>query len=124
MIHILASGVLLSAQARTSAKGKPYVTGLLKASGKDGDAFVSFICFAEEAQAELLALRAGDGLSIAGPGKLTEWTGKDGTEKHGLSVIVDRLLVNKPRPRPKAAPAPRPAPEASTVEEFNDAIPF
>jgi hypothetical protein len=126
LINILASGVLTGApRSRTSANGKSYVTGSLRASGKESDIFVSFICFAEEAQAELLALHPGDGLSIAGPGKLTEWTGKDGTQKHGLSVVVDRLLVNKPRPRPKAAPREKPAPApAMAGAEFEDEIPF
>ncbi len=41
--------------------------------------------------AALLALHKGDALAIAGRAKLSSWT-KDGEEKHGLSVVADRVL--------------------------------
>jgi single-stranded DNA-binding protein len=42
--------------------------------------------------AALLALSKGDSCAIAGRGKLSEWT-KDGEQKHGLSVIADKVLT-------------------------------
>jgi hypothetical protein len=40
---------------------------MLKSSSQDEDAVVSFICFAEDAQQELLPLAAGGAVAIAGP---------------------------------------------------------
>lgn len=125
MIHVMASGILFGApQRRTSAKGTDYCTGLVKSPGKDGDCFVSFVCFSDDAQAELLALSAGDAVAISGMGKLTAWTGRDGQEKHGLSIVAERVLPHKPTPKAKAKPKPPAAPATAEAEPFNDSIPF
>jgi hypothetical protein len=39
----------------------------------------------------LLEHREGATIAVAGPAKLSEWTGRDGAAKHGLSLIVDQL---------------------------------
>jgi hypothetical protein len=39
-----------------------------------------------------VALQRGDSCAIAGCAKLTTWT-KDGEQKHGLSVVADRVLT-------------------------------
>jgi len=53
---------------------------------------VSVIAFDANAVAGLLALQRGDSASIAGRAKLSSWT-KDGEEKHGLSVVADKVLT-------------------------------
>ena len=53
---------------------------------------VSVITFNTDTVAAILALAKGDSCSIAGRGNLTSWT-KDGEEKHGLSVVADKLLT-------------------------------
>lgn len=53
---------------------------------------VSVIAFDANAVATILALSKGDACAIAGRGKLTSW-GKAGEEKHGLSVVADRVLT-------------------------------
>ena len=53
---------------------------------------VSAIAFAPDAVAALLALTKGDAIAIAGRAKLTSWE-KNGEEKHGLSVVVDKVLT-------------------------------
>ena len=40
----------------------------------------------------MAALGAGDALSVTG-GKLSYWAGKDGQERHGLSVTADGVLT-------------------------------
>lgn len=42
--------------------------------------------------AGLLALAKGDACAIAGRGKLSTWE-KAGEEKHGFSVVADRVLT-------------------------------
>jgi single-stranded DNA-binding protein len=49
------------------------------------------IVFNADAVAALLALAKGDACSIAGRAKLTSWE-KDGEQRHGLSVVADRVL--------------------------------
>lgn len=39
----------------------------------------------------ILALSRGDSVAIAGRAKLSSWQ-KDGEEKHGLSVVADRVM--------------------------------
>lgn len=42
--------------------------------------------------AALLALTRGDSCAIVGRAKLSTWT-KDGEEKHGLSVVAEKMLT-------------------------------
>lgn len=53
---------------------------------------VSIIAFNADAVAALLALQRGDSCAIAGRAKLTSWE-KDGEQKHGLSVVADKVLT-------------------------------
>ena len=94
MLSILASGTLVSdPRERTTATGKPYATASLRVACEDADAMlVSVIAFAADAGAALLALQRGDSVAIAGRAKLSSWT-KDGEQKHGLSVVVDKVLT-------------------------------
>lgn len=94
MLSILASGTLVNDPvSRTSATGKTYATASLRVPAEDSDALlVSVIAFNADAVQALLALQRGDSCSIAGRGKLTSWT-KDGEEKHGLSVVADKVLT-------------------------------
>lgn len=93
MLSVLASGTLVGHPvARTSATGKSYATGSLRVPAEDSEALlVSVIAFAPDAVAAILALTKGDSCAIAGRAKLTSWT-KDGEERHGLSVVADRVL--------------------------------
>ena len=94
MLSVLMSGTLVSdPKERTSAAGKPYATALLRVPCEDADPMlVSIIVFAADVVAALLALSRGDSCAIAGRGKLASWE-KDGEEKHGLSVVADKVLT-------------------------------
>ncbi len=94
MLNVLASGTLVSdPKRRTSTTGKDYATGTMRVPAEDAEAMlVSIITFTADAVAALLALSKGDSCAIAGRAKLTSWT-KDGGEKHGLSVVADRVLT-------------------------------
>ena len=94
MLNILATGTLISdPQRRTSAKGATYATGSLRVPSDGADAvLVSLIAFATDAVDALLAHSKGDALAVAGRAKLSSWTGRDGNEAHGLSVVAERIL--------------------------------
>jgi len=94
MLSVLCSGTLVSDPvSRTSAARKIYCTASLR-TPVDGDEamLASVIAFSDSAVAALLALSKGDSCSIAGRAKLSSWT-KDGEERHGLSVVADKVLT-------------------------------
>lgn len=94
MLAVLCTGTLIGApRQRTTATGKPYATASMRVPAEAADAMlVSVIAFDAEAVAALLALAKGDSCAIAGRAKLSSWT-KDGEEKHGLSVVADKVLT-------------------------------
>lgn len=93
MLSVLCSGTLVSdPRERTTAAGKAYATGQMRVPAEDAEAtLVSVIAFAADAVTGLLALAKGDALAIAGRAKLTSWE-KGAEEKHGMSVVADRVL--------------------------------
>lgn len=94
MLNTLASGTLIAdPRRRTSANGKDYATAALRVPLEDGDALIaSLICFDEHAVTALIALTKGDSCAIVGRAKLSTWE-KNGEQRHGLSVTVDRVLT-------------------------------
>jgi single-stranded DNA-binding protein len=110
MLSLLASGTLISDPVeRQSVAGKAYATASLRVPCEDSDPMLlSVIAFNADAVQALLALSKGDSLSIAGRAKLSSWE-KDGEQKHGLSVVADRVLssyqAGKQRSRAREAEA-------------------
>ncbi len=89
-LHVLATGTLLADPvARQGAKGQ-FATATIRVATDDGAVLVSAVAFGRLAD-DLLDRRAGDAVAIAGRARLTEWTGRDGTEHHGVSVVVEQL---------------------------------
>jgi single-stranded DNA-binding protein len=128
-LYVLASGTLVAdPQPRTSAAGKQYITASMRVpiDGEDS-VLASLIAFESDAIKALAQLHKGDPVSVAGQGKLTTWTGRDGTEKRGLGVTVQAVLsVYQARKRMREAqqledPRPyssdEPSPEVHGSEE-------
>lgn len=94
MLSVLASGTLAAAPAeRTSAKGSTYATALMRVPCDGEDALLcSLIAFNTGVVESLLALGKGDSLACTGRAKLSSWTAKDGTEAHGLGLVVERIM--------------------------------
>jgi single-stranded DNA-binding protein len=90
---VLASGKLIKPPAtRTAMNDEPYTVASMRAASDDGDVLVSLIAFGPAGRV-LAALGAGDALSVTGRAKLSHWAGKDGQERHGLSVTSDAVLT-------------------------------
>ncbi len=65
---------------------------------------VSLVAFSDTAVQALLELRKGDQAAVAGSAKPTSWTGRDGKECHGLSIIVERVMsLYEVRQRPRGS---------------------
>lgn len=96
---------------RTTANGAAYITANVRVPVEGGDAqFVAVVAFEEDVRAALAGMVKGDPVSLCGPAKLRTWTGRDGGEKHGLSVLALRVIGGKPerRRRQRQQPAARP----------------
>ncbi len=80
-------------EQRTTAAGKAMVTGAIVVDlGRDGEMPEWFSLAASGTAGEALA-RHGKGEMIAVSGRLTKssWTGQDGAERSGFSVLVDTI---------------------------------
>jgi len=96
-LHVLASGALIGdPQRREGAKGE-FAIATIRASGEE-TVLVSIIAFGDEAE-HLLKLSKGDQLAVSGRARLTSWTGRDGVEKHGISLVAEQIASAKPRRR-------------------------
>lgn len=93
MLSILANGTLIDDPVeRRSVNDEPYVSCTMRVPDDDGETtLVSVVSFNPTAVAALLALRRGIDCAVAGRAKLTSWN-ENGVERHGLSVVADRVL--------------------------------
>jgi single-stranded DNA-binding protein len=92
MLHALILGTLVSDPVRRTTKtGNPFATGTLRVATDDGESILVSVAAFGDMAPRLLAHHQGSTLSVAGRGKLTSWTGKDGAEKHGISITVTEL---------------------------------
>jgi hypothetical protein len=73
-----------------------FATALLRAATEEGATFVSLIAFADLAE-RLLELGKGDAVAVSGRAKLSSWTGKDGAERHRLSIVATEIGAARPR---------------------------
>jgi single-stranded DNA-binding protein len=132
-VFVLITGSLWkNPEQRSSSKtGKLFVTATLKVSSDNSTDFWSITAFSESVQAELLRLGAGDALSAQGKLEIKTYTGNDGTQKIGRSIVADSVLALRQPPRekkPKAKPAPSTQEQSSTSTttdpDLDDEIPF
>jgi single-stranded DNA-binding protein len=92
MLHCLVLGTLISDPVRRTTKtGNPFGTGTLRVATEDGESVLASIAAFGDMAQPLLAHHQGSTLSVAGKARLTSWTGKDGAEKHGISITVTEL---------------------------------
>jgi single-stranded DNA-binding protein len=90
-LYLLATGTLTADPIqRTSQTGNVFATGSLRVATEDGVVFVSLIAFADQAE-RLLVHRQGSAIAAAGRAKMAGWTGKDGAERHGLSIVAEQI---------------------------------
>ncbi|QXP94367.1 single-stranded DNA-binding protein [Methylococcus capsulatus] len=98
-IHVLLSGELhRDPVQRTSASGKTFVTANVRSQSDGEIIWCSVITFSEDAQAELMRLRAGDALSVSGKAKLGVYQ-KGDEYRASLDVVASSVIALKPKPR-------------------------
>lgn len=100
----MAQGTLVAdPQQRVGASGKPFALCSLRCATDDDAVIVNAICFGATVDT-VMAAKKGDELCLSGAGSLRTWTGKDGQERTGLSITVNRAMsLYEVRKRRKAA---------------------
>lgn len=130
----LVSGVLYRApEFRISKAGKPFVTATIRVKDGDTTAWWKVICFSESAQAELMRLGDGDGVSVQGSLRVETYE-KNGETKVSFTVVADAVLPlrrareRKPKPATPhdswAAPDRLRDDRPKADADLNDSIPF
>ena len=110
------------AEPRVSQAGKPWVRLRVGVGKDDNVQWVSVAVFGKAA-AMAATLEKGDRIYCEGTLRLDVWVGKDGVEKHGLSVAafkIDRTHAigrNKPKDQPSRE-------QPLTRQDFGAAVPF
>ena len=121
MIDALIQGKLIKApESRTTKTGKPMASARLRVATADPAASVlcGVVAFEPEAVAALLALGAGDSVSVAGPLKVGTWTDKEGNARPSLDLVADRVLsVYAIRKQRQAAGGGQPLQRGSSTAE-------
>jgi len=104
-IAIMAQGTLINDPIqRTGGSGKPFALCSLRCATEGEDAvIVSAICFGDSVDV-VMGAKKGDELCLSGFGSLRTWTTKDGGERTGLSITVNKAMsLYEVRKRRKAA---------------------
>ena len=110
-------------ELKTSATGKPWARLSVAVGVGEEAQWVSVAVFGEAAQRLCEALHKGDKVYAEGTLKLTEWTGKSGEKRAGLSVAAWKLekLGAIGRNKPAKAKAPHRAPEGQAAAGASNA---
>jgi single-stranded DNA-binding protein len=100
--HALVSGELVADPARRTGAKADFATGTLRVATDDSAILASMIAFGEAAET-LLSRTQGTALAVSGRAKLTAWIGKDGGERHGVSIVVEQITSAAAARRAEAA---------------------
>ena len=97
-LFALASGTLIADPQRREGRKGGFATATIRVQAEDDAVLVSTIVFGDAAE-QLLGLSKGDAVSVGGRATISTWTGRDGVEKHGLSIVADQIAAAKPQRR-------------------------
>ena len=93
MVAMVMGSLVADPVRRTGQSGKPFVTASMRVPVEGGDAFLaSLIAFSTSAGEALAALAKGDQVVVGGRASLKSWTGRDGAEHHGVSIVVEQVM--------------------------------
>ena len=111
------------AEPKTSKNGKAYLRWNVAVSEGETTTWVNVTSFDPKAIENGAGYVKGSRVYVEGKLSLSEWTGHDGAQHHGLSILswhcrLSEIGRAKPkRKKPKLQPAP-------SGDEFSDEIPF
>jgi single-stranded DNA-binding protein len=129
MIDALVNGRIHSKpQKRISKNGSDFVTCKLVTAARDGEHFfVNVIGFDASVCSALLALDAGDAVSIAGEATPTAWIDQEGQPRGGLSVVAKLTMsayqISKKRKASAAPESHLPKERAHNIDQWESSLP-
>lgn len=118
------------AERRVSKTNKPYLRLNIRTGEGDAAVWISVMAFDPRAIEQADKLVKGARVYAEGSLRPTEWTGQDGAQRHGLSVLAWHCrLAQIGRHKIKRAPKPRDRvgelkASAAAAVPFNDTIGF
>jgi single-strand DNA-binding protein len=113
------------AEPKTSSSGKAYLRLNVRVGDGDSAQWISVWAFDRDAIAAADKMLKGAKVYVEGKLSLDEWTAKDGTKRHGISVMSFHCrLAQIGRNRPKRENPTRAAAPYAPGGGFNDDIPF
>lgn len=119
--------VVRDAEAKISAKSKPYARFTVRCGAGEGAQFVSVLYFGDHADGLAATLCKDMKVYVEGQITLTKWTTQEGVERHGLSVMSFHARIpaigRSKEARKKDAAEPKREP-AGGAPPLNDEIPF
>ncbi|MGE6497922.1 single-stranded DNA-binding protein [Cupriavidus metallidurans] len=96
MLDTICGGTLIATPSeRTGQSGKPFATATIRCAQDNGDPalFVHVIAFADAVRAALLALAAGDSLTVSGPLSISVWTPSGGEARPQVKIVAQAVLT-------------------------------
>jgi hypothetical protein len=117
------------AEQKTSKAGRSYLRLNVRVGDGDGLQWVNVMAFDEKAIEQADKFIRGARVYVEGTGlKIDEWTGSDGTERHGLSCMswhcrLAAIGRNRAKPNPTITSIDVAAPSGAS-NFHDDAIPF
>jgi single-stranded DNA-binding protein len=121
------------AEAKTSKAGKPYLRMSMRVGDGEAVQWISVLAFDAKAAGQPDKFVAGARLYVEGTLRVEEWTGQDGTRRHGLSVMswhcrlaeIGRNRPKRDKGERKSAADGKPGAAPPTRNNFHDdEIPF
>jgi single-strand DNA-binding protein len=124
------------AESKTSKNGKQYLRLNIRCGDGESLQWVNAMVFGDDVPELAARLEKGSRVYIEGTLRLDSWTGQDGAERHGLSVMSWHCKLagigrNRPkresddRPHAPTASAPTSAAARGTAhDDLDDEIPF
>lgn len=113
-------------EARRSAAGNAFVTSTIRAADGAGESLlISVVAFSDTVKGSLLALDAGDSVSLTGALKIGTYEARDGSVKPSVSLVAEAVLsaYHVQRKRKAVADAcekKQPAPAGGMDDELDD----
>ena len=117
------------AEAKTSKTGKPYLRLNVACESGDATQWISVMAFDPKAIENAAGYVKGSRVYVEGKLSQTEWTGSDGEQRHGLSILswhcrLSEIGRAKPKRENPRSVASQPAASGSAFDDDVSEIPF
>ncbi len=118
---MVAGRLFRAPESKTSKAGKAFTLAKLKEGEGEGVVWWELLAFGETAAADLMKLRAGDGIAVNGAFRAEVYIGRDGQARLQHKLFVDNVISTRKAPRRSRDQAEAAGPRPSADD---DDLPF